>query len=257
LLVSSADQLGYTIIAPVSRLLGSTDLPRTTAFYRDVLGFKVETSRDDGGTAEVVQGRAHIRFGAKDYPPGDWDRPRAAGAAVVFFETNDVEGFHAAIRARGGTPSELENVNGIKMRVFEIRDPDGHTLWFGQSLDEADQPRPPGLLEKIIPEFPLSDVPAGVVYYRDILGFQVNYEQSDLAVMDRDGIRLLLVGRTERHKGIGSAYVYVHDADSLHVELSERGANVQGEPVSRPWGLREFRVLDVEANQITFGQPFE
>jgi hypothetical protein len=28
-------------------------------------------------------------------------------------------------------------------------------------------------------------------------------------------------------------------------------------PVSRPWGLREFHVEDLEGNQLTFGQPFE
>jgi hypothetical protein len=28
--------------------------------------------------------------------------------------------------------------------------------------------------ETIMPEFPLDDVPAGVAYYRDVLGFQVN-----------------------------------------------------------------------------------
>jgi hypothetical protein len=30
-----------------------------------------------------------------------------------------------------------------------------------------------------------------------------------------------------------------------------------GEPVNRPWGLREFWVLDLEGNQLTFGQPVE
>ena len=75
--------------------------------------------------------------------------------------------------------------------------------------------------------------------------------------MDRDEVRLLLIARTERHKGIGSAYLYVHDADKLYAELRAKGANVQGEPISQPWGLREFRVLDIEGNQITVGQPFE
>jgi hypothetical protein len=28
-----------------------------------------------------------------------------------------------------------------------------------------------------------------------------------------------------------------------------------GETVSHPWGLRDFRVLDQEDNQLTFGQP--
>jgi uncharacterized glyoxalase superfamily protein PhnB len=113
------------------------------------------------------------------------------------------------------------------------------------------------LLEKIMPELPLTDVGAGVKYYRDVLGFRINYEQDDIGVMDRDDVRLLLIARTERYKGIGSAYVYVEDADALHAELRSKGANVQGEPISRPWGLREFRVLDLEGNQITFGQPFE
>jgi uncharacterized glyoxalase superfamily protein PhnB len=113
------------------------------------------------------------------------------------------------------------------------------------------------MLRKIMPELPLDDVPAGVAYYRDVLGFQVNHQQHDIGVMDRDRVRLLLIARTERHAGIGSCYVYVEDADTLHAELRAAGANVLDEPVSQPWGLREFHVLDPEGNQITFGQPFE
>jgi hypothetical protein len=26
---------------------------------------------------------------------------------------------------------------------------------------------------------------------------------------------------------------------------------------SEPWGLRQFHMLDLEGNQITFGRPFE
>jgi predicted enzyme related to lactoylglutathione lyase len=111
------------------------------------------------------------------------------------------------------------------------------------------------MFTKIMPELPLNDVAAGVVYYRDVLGFQINYQQDDIGVMDRDAVRLLLIARTERHQGIGSAYIYVADADALHAELRANGANVQGEPVSHPWGLRDFRVLDPEGNQLTFGQP--
>jgi predicted enzyme related to lactoylglutathione lyase len=115
----------------------------------------------------------------------------------------------------------------------------------------------PRMLDQIMPELPLTDVPAGVAHYRDVLGFSVNYQQHDIGVMDRDVVRLLLIARSERHTGIGSCYVYVRDADALHAELVAKGARVQGEPVSRPWGLREFRVLDPEGNQLTFGQPFE
>ena len=114
----------------------------------------------------------------------------------------------------------------------------------------------PRMFDQIMPELPLSNVAAGVTYYRDVLGFSVNYEQHDIAVIDRDIVRILLIARTERHTGIGSCYVYVRNADTLHAELMAKGASVQGEPVSRPWGLREFRVLDPEGNRITFGEPF-
>ena len=111
------------------------------------------------------------------------------------------------------------------------------------------------MLTKIMPEMPTDDVAASVAYYRDVLGFSVNYEQADIAVMDRDVVRVLLIARTDRHAGITSTYVYVRDADGLHAELRGKGARVLGEPESHPWGLRDFRVLDPDDNQITFGQP--
>jgi uncharacterized glyoxalase superfamily protein PhnB len=73
--------------------------------------------------------------------------------------------------------------------------------------------------------------------------------------MDRDAVRLLLVARVPGDRGSGSCCVYVGNADELHTELVAKGARVQGEPVSRPWGLREFQVLDLEGNRLTFGQP--
>ena len=67
----------------------------------------------------------------------------------------------------------------------------------------------------------------------------------------------MLIARTAQHAGIGSAYFYVRDVDALYTELVRSGADVQGEPVSQPWGLREFRVLDPERNRLTFAQTFE
>ena len=57
------------------------------------------------------------------------------------------------------------------------------------------------MMTKIMPELPLSDVAAGITYFRDILGFGINYQQDDLGVMDRDDVRVLLIARTDRHSG--------------------------------------------------------
>ena len=248
------------IVAPAMRFIGVTDVARSAAFYRDVLEFDVRDSFAEPGApvvVEAVRGPARIQFGAHDRATDDPRQTRPRGSAILFFQTDDVAAMHAAVAARGGHPTELEKVNWIKMRMFEIRDPDGHTLWFGQSYQQPDVPSPRHMLRQIMPELPLDNVPAGVAFYCDVLGFHVNYQQYDLGVMDRDDVTLLLIARDDRHKGIGSAYVYVEDADALFAELQSKGANVQGEPVSYPWGLRDFRVLDLEGNQITFGQPFE
>jgi predicted enzyme related to lactoylglutathione lyase len=242
------------ITAPVSRRLGARDVDRTAAFWRDVLGF--ELGEPSEGGVELRSGRARIHLGSLDNAP-DFSKEGPPGSAIVFFDTNDVEAMHAAIRRRGGQPSAVEKVNWIKRRVFEVRDPDGHPIWFGQSYHQKSADRPRRMMTRIMPELPCDDVPAAVKHYRDVLGFMVNYEQEDIGVLDRDEVRLLLVARTQEHVGIGAASFYVSDVDALFAELVRSGADVQGEPVSQPWALREFRVLDSERNRLTFAQTFE
>lgn len=237
-------------VSPVSRDLAVADVGRSAAFYRDVLGFEVR------GEGDLANGPARIQLRSAASAPDSTGQMRPAGAAVLFFEVADVAAAREAVLARGGRPSELEQANWIKMTVFQLRDPDGHTLWFAQSYHQPDAPRDPARqLLQALPDLPLTDVAAGVAHYRDVLGFRINYQQDDLGVMDRDDITLLLVPR--RGPDAGRCGFYVRDADALHAELTRRGANVQGQPVSWPWGLRSFSVLDLEGNELTFSQPFE
>jgi predicted enzyme related to lactoylglutathione lyase len=239
------------IVAPVSRTIAVADVARSLVFYRDVLGFE---SRPPA----VVSGPALIELVRGDEAADSTGAMRPRGAALLFFQMDDVRGFREAVVRRGGSPTELEKVNWIKMRMFQIRDPDGHTLWFAQSFQEPDRPKDPSRqLTHMLPGLPLSDVAAGVEYYQRVLGFQVNYVQSDLGVMDRDDVTVLLIQRQPEHSGVAFCEAYVRDADALHAELVGRGARTLGEPVSHPWGLRDFHVLDLEGNRITFAQPFE
>ena len=69
--------------------------------------------------------------------------------------------------ATGGVESDIEGVNWIKMRMFEVRDADGHALWSGQRHHiEQDWPsrrdgQPRGM-RKVLPEVPVDDVAAAV-----------------------------------------------------------------------------------------------
>jgi catechol 2,3-dioxygenase-like lactoylglutathione lyase family enzyme len=246
---------------PVMRFLATADVDRSVAFYRDVLNFNV-TQHQHG--FEATLGPARIEVGNRAYPPNDYrfENPQPPGSTIAFLQSDDLEAMHTAMRARGASPSEVQKVNWIKMRMFEIRDPDGNVLWFGQSYHEGqDSPsrrdaQPHGI-RQALPELPFDDVAAAVTYYRGILGFRVNYQQHDLGVMDRDAVTILLIARTNQHKGIGSFGTYVSDVDALYTELLAKKAHILGEPVSHPWGLRNFSILDLEGNRITFSQTFE
>ncbi len=231
------------IKSPVARTLRAVDPERSMAFYRDVLGFNVL------GEAECALGPVRLEL-SRD------------GETMLFLQVSDVTAAHKIVRARGGAPGNVEKVNWIKMQMFEMRDPAGNVLWFGQSYHvDQDSPsrrgeQPKGFWQAL-PELPFDDVAAAVEYYREVLGFSINYQQDDLGVMDRDAISVLLIQRTKQHKGIGSFEVYTADVDALYRELTAKGAKVDGPPVSHPWGLRDFRVTDPEGNRITFAQTFE
>ena len=69
--------------------------------------------------------------------------------------------------------------------------------------------------------------------------------------------RSSLIARTDQYTGIGSCGFYIRNADALHAELLGRGASLDGEPVSHPWGLRDFTATDLEGNRLTFAETFE
>ena len=235
------------------RFVPVSNLDASLEFYSTQLGFSQQELQGDyriSAAAEMSLGPAHVQL----YPVDD---DKSVEPEILFFESDNVVGFHEVLRQRGANPSSLQRVNWIKMEMFEVRDPDGNVIWFGQSFHEPDREQPRPMVEKFLPHLPVDDVGAAVRYYCDVLGFKINYAQDDLGVMYRDTATLLLIQRTEAHKGIGSCGAYIEDADKLYAELMDRGANITAPPVSRPWGLRDFTVVDLEGNRITFAQPFE
>jgi uncharacterized glyoxalase superfamily protein PhnB len=248
------------ILSPLSRFLAVADIGRSVAYYRDVLGFSVTPATAGPGSSDVelIHGPARLLINAQASAADSTGENRPRASAILFLETDDVAAMRELVRSRGGNATELEKVNWIKYRVFQVQDPDGHTLWFAQSFQEPDlEPAADHQLRKALPELPVVDVPAAIGYYQKVLGFEINYAQDDLGVMYRDDVTVLLIPRTSEHSGIGSCYAYIRNADALHEELTARGATVEGKPVSRPWGLRDFSVRDLDGNRLTFGQTFE
>lgn len=112
-------------------------------------------------------------------------------------------------------------------------------------------------LSRIAPEIPVSDLRRSIEYYEQKLGFEVAMEMptGDYAIVERDGIALhLFLDGGGRHSPVGM-HIFTEQLDELHAELRGRGARLS-QPIERkPWGNRDFRVLDESGNEIKFTEP--
>jgi predicted enzyme related to lactoylglutathione lyase/GNAT superfamily N-acetyltransferase len=105
------------------------------------------------------------------------------------------------------------------------------------------------------------DVPASVAFYRDVLGFAVSFEYGEpvpfYAGVQRGAVKLHLhaVDHAPRQAGHGCVYVFVDEVDTYFEQVASRGAKVEGPPVNRPYGLRDFGALDLDGNRLTFASP--
>lgn len=123
-------------------MLSVTDLSRTIAFYRDLLGFRVVSTYDHQGRttwAALERDGVEIMF---NQAPGAWVESRDRSARdfqVYYFGVDDVRALHAALTARGLACSPLRTTD-YQMQEFELRDPDHYWLWFGEPAPQDADP---------------------------------------------------------------------------------------------------------------------
>lgn len=111
-------------------------------------------------------------------------------------------------------------------------------------------------LARIAPEIPVSDLSRSTEYYETKLGFRVAMQmpEGDYAVVERDDVAIHLFRHASAAEPV-SIHVFTYGLDELYAELVERGANMTQQIADRPWGCRDFRVLDDSGNTIKFTEP--
>lgn len=119
-------------------MLAVTDLPATVRFYVEKLGFNCcGLFGNPPVWAEVERDGVAMMFNA---PPREYverDVPRKSRDYQIYYlNVDDAGGLREELASRGVAVSELR-VTMYGMKEFEVRDPDGHWLWFGQPTDEA------------------------------------------------------------------------------------------------------------------------
>ena len=113
----------------------ATDLQRSIAFYRDVLGFVVgEEWREDGALlgCEMRAGSVVFMLSQDDFAKGR-DRQKGLGSRLRCETAQDLDRLATEVKARGGALDQEPQLMAWGERQFMITDPDGFKLTFVQA----------------------------------------------------------------------------------------------------------------------------
>jgi predicted lactoylglutathione lyase len=112
---------------------------------------------------------------------------------------------------------------------------------------------------KAVPEIPVSHVDKAAEYYVNVLGFRFDWgnDEGGIGGISQGECRMFLTNPAFRqHYGNGEKVIVWlnlesrQDVDELYQRWQEAGAKILAEPVDKPWHLREFRVADLDGNQL-------
>ena len=122
---------------------------------------------------------------------------------------------------------------------------------------------------KIIGSAPVllvKDLAAAADYYRDKLGFteiRLYGEPPNFCIARRDDFAVMLAQVDEGvtitpHwkvvKQMWNVYFWVDDAEAIYAEMQQRGAVIDYTLHTKPYGVKEFGVQDLDDHDIAFGQ---
>lgn len=121
------------------------------------------------------------------------------------------------------------------------------------------------MAEMIASRFVLAvqDLERSVTFYRDRLGFEVDFTVEGWCFLSRGSCRLMIghCPDTPPASTLGDhsyfAYVQVTDIDDLHQEFSQRGLTPLPMPETKPWGMREMMVVTPDGHRMMFGEDVE
>jgi catechol 2,3-dioxygenase-like lactoylglutathione lyase family enzyme len=128
----------------------------------------------------------------------------------------------------------------------------------------ADTVPHPACLTGIAPQLLVDDLSIAIAYYRDKLGFDVDFcYDSFYAGVSRDGIAIhlkcapkTLSDRAHRKQYEHlDAYISVTGVATLHEELRARGALITRPLEARPWSCIDSYVEDPDGYILCFSEP--
>jgi uncharacterized glyoxalase superfamily protein PhnB len=104
------------------------------------------------------------------------------------------------------------------------------------------------------PVLRVSNTAGALNFYRDLLGFAVDFQYDDYVGLSLDDAGLhLCMPVPGAPAGGGAVYVFCDEIDAYFGKIRARGATPEREPADQFYAMRDFSIQDPDGNRLTFG----
>lgn len=114
------------------------------------------------------------------------------------------------------------------------------------------------MLTNINPKLPMRSKSATRHFYINQLGFQEigDYDGYLMVQKDKIEIHFFEFKDLDPKENYGQVYIRTNDIEGLYKSMLDREAEIHpnGALQTKPWGQKEFAMLDPDSNLLTFGQ---
>lgn len=113
------------------------------------------------------------------------------------------------------------------------------------------------MLQQIHPKLPMRDKDLTKLYYQQ-LGFTISADYGDYLIIQKEAIEIHFFAFPELDplSNYGQVYIRTNAIDELYQLLQDKAVAIHpnGALAVKPWGQKEFSLLDPDHNLLTFGQ---
>ncbi len=108
----------------------------------------------------------------------------------------------------------------------------------------------------------MEDLEKTVAFYEQQLGFKPIHQEGNpiyMAIVKRDSAQIFLLKNGDKHLAEGTSLrINVNHIEELYAEFQAKGEEIihsNGKLETKPWGMKEFVILDPAGVCLTFCEP--
>ena len=129
-------------------------------------------------------------------------------------------------------------------------------MWEGFAISKGVKMNEEIIFKSAIPKLVMADMTKTCQFYQQ-LDFKVIWQTEDYLILERDNIILHFWQSNDKYIAENTAYrINVSHIEALYQLCQTLKIVHPNDPLqTQPWGSKEFSILDVAGNLITFSEP--